>query len=148
MLRICYMLEPSAWKYVRVPIAPSWQHLSPLPGALTPAGDPCLRLQLQRGCAAEESRNVRKNSALLLLGDLTYADAFDADAGPPGSLDSGSALSGAKWDSWGRLTSPLFAKVRSFPGLQKDGRAWPAFAPHNARASPRLKPKMSDVQKL
>ena len=44
-------------------------------------------------------------------GDLTYADAFDHDATPGGSLDSGSAVSGAKWDAWSRLTSFLFAKA-------------------------------------
>ncbi len=47
-----------------------------------------------------------------LAGDLTYADAFDIDAPPRGSPDSGSAASGAKWDAWGRLTSSLFAQAR------------------------------------
>ena len=51
-------------------------------------------------------------SALRDAGDLTYADAFDQDASPRGSPDSGSAASGAKWDAWGRLTSPLFAQAR------------------------------------
>ena len=57
------------------------------------------------GSSAEPSCSVS-------AGDLTYADAFDPDAAPRGSLSSGSAASGAKWDAWGRLTSSLFAQAR------------------------------------